>query len=46
MTNLGFHFDSGVSAAGLYAIYLEFLLLLYAVVPLPLYGTLAIGEIK
>ena len=34
----------GVSSAGLYAVYIEILLLLYAVVPLPLYGTLAIGK--
>ena len=34
-----------VSPAGLFSIYLEVLLLLYTVVPLPLYGTLIIGVI-
>jgi len=34
-----------ISSLGLFAMYLEILLLLYTVVPLPLYGTLTLGMI-
>ena len=35
-----FSSDSDISPAGLYSFYLDILILLYTVVPLPLYGTL------
>ena len=37
------HGDNNLSSAALFCIYLEVLLLLYTVVPLPFYGTVLIG---